>query len=262
MFGTVAPTLKKPDVRKLAVSIADAFNGKGDHSDFSPFIKSAPLAAMTRPYAQGYELALEFMEAALDSGIDESPDVGDLTRRLNIATSEMQMEDQTIRGLTIAGPQHRPTILVNKSSGWNDSAAGQRFTIAHELCHLLYDRAYGQRLSMASGPWAPRDIEQRANAFAAMLSMPISSVNRAIRKLDVPLVTEDAIRMIADAHQTSPIAALEHLYNLHKLDDADREKLRGEFDGRISESTACRRPKQQTPAEEEPSLNGSFCAPK
>jgi Zn-dependent peptidase ImmA (M78 family) len=234
MFGTVAPTIKEPDVRKLAISIADAFNGEGDDSGVSPLIKSAPLATMTRPYAQGYELALEFMDAALDSELDKSPDLDELTRRLNIATIEMQIEDEAIRGLTIAGPKHRPTILVNRGSAWNSSAAGRRFTIAHELCHLLYDRSYGQRLSMASGPWAPRDVEQRANAFAAMLLMPISSVNKAIRKLDVPLATADAIRLIADAHQTSPIAVLEHLYNLRKLDDADRERVRAEFDARIA----------------------------
>jgi len=40
------------------------------------------------------------------------------------------------------------------------------------FCHILFDREYGTKWALASGPWAPRDLERRANAFAAMLLMP------------------------------------------------------------------------------------------
>jgi Zn-dependent peptidase ImmA (M78 family) len=32
------------------------------------------------------------------------------------------------------------------------------------------------KLAMATGPWAPRDLEKRANAFAAMFIMPTDLV--------------------------------------------------------------------------------------
>jgi Zn-dependent peptidase ImmA (M78 family) len=236
MFGTVAPNVTRKDVRKLAISIADAYNGTGDTAGLCHHVKSVPLTSTTRPYAHGYELAMDFIEGLPGRNVEETPDIEHLTNKLNIATGEVDLEDETIRGVTIAGPQHTPTILVNRSSGWNTSPSGRRFTIAHEMCHLLYDRAYGRRLSMASGPWAPRDVEQRANAFAAMLLMPIASINQTIRKLDVPLATVEGVRAIAELHQTSPVATLEHLYNLHKLDDADREMLRAEFDARVANS--------------------------
>lgn len=52
------------------------------------------------------------------------------------------------------------------------SPYAKRFSLAHEICHLLLDREYGDELAIASGPWAPVAIEQRANAFAAAFLMP------------------------------------------------------------------------------------------
>ena len=49
----------------------------------------------------------------------------------------------------------------------------QRFTLAHELCHMLHDRSYGARLAIASGPWAPWGIEKRANALLAGAGVPM-----------------------------------------------------------------------------------------
>lgn len=45
-------------------------------------------------------------------------------------------------------------------------------TLAHELCHLLVDRSKAAPLMIASTPWAPAEIERRANAFAAELLLP------------------------------------------------------------------------------------------
>ena len=59
-------------------------------------------------------------------------------------------------------------------------AGRRRFTLAHELCHLLVDRDKGARLAIVSGPWAPLDVERRANAFAAALLMPEAAVAKAV----------------------------------------------------------------------------------
>lgn len=63
-------------------------------------------------------------------------------------------------------------ILVNLRNSANAHTFGRRFTLAHEFCHLLFDRDVGAHLAIASGPWAPHDVERRANAFAAMFLMP------------------------------------------------------------------------------------------
>lgn len=58
------------------------------------------------------------------------------------------------------GPRHQSTILMNTSNLTNQYDSGKRFTFAHELCHILYDRTYGMKLAMASGRLAHRDLER------------------------------------------------------------------------------------------------------
>jgi hypothetical protein len=72
---------------------------------------------------------------------------------------------------------------------------------------MLFDRGYGARLAIASGPWAPRDVEARANAFGAMLLMP------------------------TELH-TSYKATLEHLKNLNFLSEEEHDRI--EIDGGAS----------------------------
>ncbi len=118
-------------------------------------------------------------------------------------------------------------MLINNRHPTGQSRAGRRFTMAHALCHLLYDRGYGCRLALISGPWAPAAVERRASAFAAMLLMPLALINRHISRLGAAdLASIDAIKTLAAGMQTSFIATLEHLTNLGKLDPGERDQLR------------------------------------
>src|SRR5439155_10894386 len=116
---------------------------------------------------------------------------------------DVPLRDRGIRAVSVAGPQHRPSVLLNPGHATYASGAGRRFTLAHELCHLLFDRGYGARLAIASGPWAPRDIEQRANAFAAMLLMPPELIGRLARQLNAALASVEGVRAVATALRTS-----------------------------------------------------------
>jgi hypothetical protein len=53
-----------------------------------------------------------------------------------------------------------------------DQASNIGVRTAADECHLLVDRERAVSLAIASGPWAPHDLEQRANAFAAAFLMP------------------------------------------------------------------------------------------
>jgi Zn-dependent peptidase ImmA (M78 family) len=141
------------------------------------------------PWEQGYDLADRVREAmpAWDSaagGIDQE------VSGLGITIDTIELTDPRIRGVSVAGPQHRPAILVNTSHPRNESPEGTRFTLAHELCHLIVDRHVGRKLAVASGPWAPLEIEQRANAFAAYFLMPPDQVQAVVANLDQPLASE------------------------------------------------------------------------
>ena len=161
---------------------------------------------------------------------DESVDIEGLLDRLKVRVEELPLSDEKVRGVSIAGPQHRPGIVVNSSHTANLHDSGRRFTLAHELCHLLFDREAGRRLAIASGPWAPRDIERRANAFAAMLLMPASLVRRIMANLRVPVATVEGVREIAVRLCAGRPAVLNHLKNLGFIDEVDLQRIEDQLD--------------------------------
>ncbi len=141
---------------------------------------------------------------------------------------DRELSDETIRGVALDGEHHRPGILVNSRNSANAHPFGRRFTLAHELCHLLFDRDAGAHLAIASGPWAPCDVERRANAFAAMFLMPNQLVRRAVSALAEPFYTKEAIQSVANRLRTSFEATLWHLKNLGYIDDVTRQRIENE----------------------------------
>ena len=93
---------------------------------------------------------------------------------------------------------------------------------------MLFDRDAGAHLAIASGPWAPQDVERRANAFAAMFLMPNELVRRAVSALAGSLETKDAVHSVANRLQTSFESTLWHLKNLGYIDDVTRQRIGNE----------------------------------
>lgn len=169
----------------------------------------------------------------IDGG-DDWIDIEHVYEMLGVGHDQIPLEDQNIRAVAIASPTHKPYSLLNKNHPTFLAYTGRRFALAHELCHLLYDRSYGQQLAIATGPWAPRDLERRANAFAAMLLMPTDLVLRVVGSLTVRLATLAAVRQVATVLRTSPTATIEHMGNLGLLDEADRERIRLEAETHLT----------------------------
>ena len=227
MFGSLAPDVMEQDVLNLARAMVDLYSPGGDSEAMREICHAAPVEEPTSPaWSQGYELADvlhrhfhgEFAEG-------ESADVEGLIEKLDIRVETLELSDERVRGVSIAGPRHRPGIIVNSNHAANRHSAGCRFTLAHELCHLLFDREAGRRLAIASGPWAPRDVERRANAFAAMLLMPTSLVQQAVATLSVPVATVEGIREVASRLRAGRSAVLNHLKNLGFIDEVDQQRI-------------------------------------
>ena len=70
------------------------------------------------------------------------------------------------------GPSHGPAVLLNSDARYATSSARRRATLAHEICHLLIDRASSLPLVDVLGGRAAKQVEQRARAFAAELLLP------------------------------------------------------------------------------------------
>jgi Zn-dependent peptidase ImmA (M78 family) len=102
----------------------------------------------------------------------------------------------------------------------------RRFTLAHELCHLLLDREYGDELAIASGPWAPLAIEQRANAFAAAFLMPTWLLRDALATATAPVDDPETIKSVSTRLRVSASSLIDRFYNLGEITFEERIQLR------------------------------------
>jgi len=227
MYGSVSPSIDAEDSALLAGKLIALFNPAGDPADLRPYIRAEPLEkSEERAWKQGYHLAEQLLDQ-LPWAISEGTwvDVERVFEALGIRVEEISLHDRAIRAVAIAGPHHQPAVLINLSHE-APHAGRRRFTFAHELCHILHDRGYGASLALASGPWAPVDIEQRANAFAAMLLMPPQLLRRAVKDLGGRIDSPDIILTISQRLRTGFTATLEHLTNLNFIPELLRDQIR------------------------------------
>lgn len=224
LFSSLSPTITDTDLEIFAKLLVGAYSSD-PLTALDEHVSDVQIDARTPPWEQGYELA-ESLHAELDLDLRQGwVDVTGLLDSLGVRVLPGKLQDRDIRACSVVGPSHVPTIIQNAQSSFYESYGARRFNLAHELCHLLYDRSRGRKLAIASGPWAPAVIEKRANAFAAMFLMPTELIARVVAGLSVSITTLDGIGAVARQFRTSRRAAVEHLYNLTFMSDADREDL-------------------------------------
>ena len=183
------------------------------------------------PHQDGHRFAGELLEdmALLDG---DFIDVYAMCSHLRIDLQETELETDSIRGVAIAGDGFSPRIIVNRNHYFNQNESGKRFTIAHELCHVLFDRTRARRVAHASsGRWATQGIERRANAFAAYLLMPRALVLAHLP--DANRIETSDVQHLASRLQVNKSALLRHLRNLGVIDEVERETLLDRCDGAL-----------------------------
>ena len=112
------------------------------------------------PWKQGYQLAESCLRRSNGAIANELPfAVESLFDHFGITVESIALHDQSVRAVALAGPKHKPAVLLNDNVPYC-SVPTCRFTLAHELCHILHDRNYGATLALASGPWTPVDVEK------------------------------------------------------------------------------------------------------
>jgi Zn-dependent peptidase ImmA (M78 family) len=225
LFGSLAPNVQAADVDSVLRLLADVSAPEGTSPPPVAYRAQARDA-----WQQGYELA-EAAREHLELSPEEKPDLEAIFNSLHISRSQLKLTDEHIRAIAIFGSGFRPHVAINESCRTNHTTPGKRFTLAHELCHLLFDQENGRPLVIASGPWAPFELEQRANAFAAMFLMPIEVCRKLVSKYapskdwDVEVIIK-----IARELETGKISTLHHLANNGLIPEEDREMLQAEFD--------------------------------
>ncbi len=148
--------------------------------------------------------ARELLDAA---GIRSAPvPVKRLAAHLN-ASIRYAPYDGSLSGMIRRRPDSTAVIGVNSKH----SRLRQRFTIAHEIAHLVLhedemfhvdDRyLFALRSDVSSEATDPREVE--ANQFAAELLMPREMLLSDLRELPDELEPEDAIQQIATKYRVS-----------------------------------------------------------
>lgn len=221
MFGGINVDIGERDVNRL-VEFLKRYRGGVESELLAALTTNAAAEPWRQPYEEGYELADEVRDE-LDIEVGELHiDIASILDRLGVKIEDVELETDSIRGVAVAGEGFAPAILVNSKSPYNVGEAGRRFTLAHELCHILFDRTRAKKLSHVSGAWAPARTEKRANAFAAMFLASASALARNLGRPD-----QEEVGQLAKRLGIGYSALVEHLFNLNLIGDGERERLRG-----------------------------------
>ncbi len=176
-----------------------------------------------------YSLARRRAQQLLaEGGVTETPVPLERLAELCRATIRYEPFDGDVSGMVHCRPDGGGVIGVNSEH----SKTRQRFTIAHELGHLLLHadaefhidekRPLALRDEVSSQAIDPREIE--ANQFAAELLMPAALVRASVEALvetDAEVTVEDAVEELARDYRVSQIAMTHRLTSLKIIDSDD-----------------------------------------
>ena len=146
---------------------------RGRVAGFAPAGPPAP-----PPFQHAEELANRTREAI---GLGQAPirSMSGLFEELGIRLVWTDRLPETIHGMSLHDPAVGPSVIANLA-GRRNAWWTLRSTLAHELCHLLYDRQPAVPLGIASRREQRDDIEQRANAFGVYFLAPREGVRRLL----------------------------------------------------------------------------------
>jgi Zn-dependent peptidase ImmA (M78 family) len=227
MFGSLSPSVNEQDVRALLALLEDAVDDSNGPSRL-PRIELEERG--TNAWEQGYVLADLSRKKLRVAECPYKVDLDELLSQSGIEARHVALSDTKIRATSICGKGLRSLIAINDSCRQNESGPGLRFTLAHELCHLLFDEEEGVPLAVASGPWAPAAIEKRANAFAAMFLMPTDACRKLLYEFTRSEgVDKDTISRIAAEFGTGRLATLRHLSNLNLISADEASEIEEEL---------------------------------
>ena len=231
LFGSVSPTLDSQDFAALAgLVLAATQRPKSSDPDVDTVMLEEPDPAL-RPGEAGSDLGEDAYDelAAGRHDTEGYVDVAVVLEELSVQMTPVTLSDVDLRGISLLIDGRAPLIAINTAyrHGGPANPRVTRFTLAHELAHLLLDREGGAELAIGSGPWAPRAVEQRANAFAAAFLMPRGLVLAALSGVDGPPSDEQVVRHVAGKLEVSVATLADRLHNLGFVTREDADMLKG-----------------------------------
>jgi Zn-dependent peptidase ImmA (M78 family) len=163
------------------------------------------------PYRQGAQLAVS-LRAKLGLGTRAIASLRDLVAQafpsLGLLYADFGPDGPA--GVSFVDQLRGPAVVLNLR-GKNANPCVRRFSLAHEICHLLVDWTGQESLAVVSGYLTDSGLEreQRANAFAIRLLCP----ETALRHLSPRGAPVAAARKLLSEYGLSYAAARLHLRN-------------------------------------------------
>lgn len=169
------------------------------------------------PWMSGYKLARDIRKR-LDIGMNGIVDMDGILQSMGIQVVDVSLADRTIRGACVGSARFQPAIFINIQCDDASGPSGRLTTLAHELCHLLFDRSRMRGLGRFEGPIGDTDrlVEMRANAFAIELLVPMDELLDENREV----LGDDELRTKSVERGVSMHALTWHAENLRKLRSA------------------------------------------
>ncbi len=226
MFGDLAPDISKEAAANLLAEYFNAKTNGGMSASLAERFSDEPAWSTSSPWHNGYSCALDVLDDLDPNPKSATTNIDAILDALGVTVKNVGLGEQGPRGVAFAGRDLQPTILVNEDDSKN-KYRGRRFTLAHELCHILFDRSRARSLAHSSTPWASPSVEQRANAFAAMLLMPPSRASRPPAATGLADL-KHGIGRLADRIQVSRVALTRHLSNMNEVGPQELDYLLGE----------------------------------
>ncbi|MBS0602652.1 MAG: ImmA/IrrE family metallo-endopeptidase [Proteobacteria bacterium] len=133
-----------------------------------------------RPYDQAYALA-EWLRRniGLKDGSRVNPQ--EMLELWNVAVTDIDLDGADIDAVACWGLRG-PAIFMNTSPEWRSQGVRRRASLAHEICHLLFDRKSALPVAEVLGGAVDPIAEQRARAFAAELLLPRTEAHATVQR--------------------------------------------------------------------------------
>ncbi|MBC7975372.1 MAG: ImmA/IrrE family metallo-endopeptidase [Myxococcales bacterium] len=192
-------------------------------------------------YRQAEQLALDVRSwlALGDGPITSMVDVVEHRLNVPIVWTTPDEVDVNIDGASTSAPI--PAVLVNLVGG-RERWWRTRMTLAHELCHVLFDalpdtdhqmvmfsphrdgaRAVRGRTRSYPLPETLERMERRANAFAAYFLVPGKAIRRLVPRSDA--TSENAITLLCQQFGIGRITAVNQLHHVWSLSKQERARM-------------------------------------
>lgn len=233
LFGSLSPTVATGDVQRVFTELLEIGHETASADALAEIgrwlLDTTILAGLTPGEAGtlcGEEAWGRLVNDSAPRAGGQPVDIADVLAQLGIWVRNTTLEDKTLRAVSILTEHGSAGIVVNQSYRPGTQGPVLRFTLAHELAHLLLDQDRARQLVVASGPWAPAEVEQRANAFAAAFLMPLPMLDRALGDLTEELHSPDSVGAVARRLDVSYAALVSRLQNLGRLGFEEAEMLR------------------------------------